>query len=1102
MALTVGELNAVLSVDDRAVDPALRRAEQALRQAGQQMAGDAEDAGQQIGQGLVRGADGQWRNMRGELVDEVTAAAAEAEAEAHRAGRQVGRRFEDGVQPGARQAGDDLADGVRRGADDAADAANDAGDQAGEGFFGRMRTRTSEGVANIGANLREGLGAKFGLAALGAAAGATLMAGISQAMDEERITGRLAAQLGKTPAEARRYGHIAGQLYADAVTEDFEGAAEAISVTMRAGLLPPAATDRQIRQLATGVSDLASTFELDLGQTANAVGQTIKTGLAKDGVAAIDAFTRGLQTMGPRADDIADTFNEYSVIFQRLGLNVQQATGLMSQGLKAGARDTDVVADALKEFTIEGVQGSSKIVSGFKHIGLNSGQMVKMISKGGPEATKALQMTLDKLRAMEDPVKRDAAATELFGTKSEDTQRALLALDPAKAVDALGQVGGAADEMGDALRDNASTKLEQAKRSMQQGLVGLLGGGLVQLDKFKGALGHIWDEAGKGSEGTAERISAFIGLIGQQLWAKIQELGPQAIQALSGLGQQAADYVMANPGAVFKITAIAGGLMLAIAMLPALVGGAVLAAAGTIIYGFASALISATQENVPRWWASFTGWVNEKAGQAGAVLTSLGSAIGAWFSGLWSRYVSGPVERQWAAFTGSVRALPGRATAALGGLGGALARSASSAWQRFKSAAAAEGVKFLAWVQGLPGRTTAAIGDMSRLLVSKGVAVVQGLWSGIKSMGSWIKEKLISWAKSMIPGPIAKALGIASPSKVTTEQGRWIARGLIEGLTGSSKQVKAASGRLADIIADSLKRGSKRTRALGTLSAGTKQLLTLARSEEKVAARLKVAQKNLSDQIAARNKLAADVRTGVLNSGAITGQTGSQSPQAILARLQQDRKAAELFAKNIVALKKKGVRSDLLAQIAQAGVEQGGAVAASLASATPAQIKAINAEQARLAKAAGKAGNSAADAMYGAGIRAGQGIVDGLKKQQRSIEQQMLTIAKAMSKSIRRALGIKSPSRVMARVGAYTAEGLRRGIESGRKAVSRSMASLVDTPTPRQFAAPGAAAAQGRRVVNNTTQNTYNLQHRSMTIRDLETLQRRQDALARVGRPR
>ncbi|WP_158103104.1 hypothetical protein, partial [Streptomyces tricolor] len=62
------------------------------------------------------------------------------------------------------------------------------------------------------------------------------------------------------------------------------------------------------------------------------------------------------------------------------------------------------------------------------------------------------------------------------------------------------------------------------------------------------------------------------------------------------------------------------------------------------------------------------------------------------------------------------------------------------------------------------------------------------------------------------------------------------------------------------------------------------------------------------------------------------------------------------------------------------------------------------------------------------------------------------------------------------------------------------MAGLVSTPTPRELAVSSAASAAtaaaggARRVVNNTTNTTYNLTHRQMTIRDLETLQRRQDA--------
>ncbi|MFE6683924.1 phage tail tape measure protein [Streptomyces sp. NPDC057729] len=420
MALTVGELTGYITIDDGQVRPALRRTEGDLRAAGQRMTGDADRSGQAAGQalgaGFVRASDGSIRDARGRFVS---------------AGRTVG---------GA--AGDALGDGLRQGADDGADAAA----QAAEGGFSKI---------------------KLAAAAAGVAAGAVLMAGIGQALDQSRITGKLAAQLGTTPAVAQKYGKIAGQMYAAGVTEDFQGAADSISATMRAGLLPPSATNSQIKSIATNVSDLANTFELDLGQTANSVGQVMKTGLAPNAKMALDVITKGLQGMGPRADDIADTFNEYSVIFQRLGLSAQSATGLMSQGLKAGARDTDVVGDALKEFAIEGVQGSTKIVSGFKNIGLNADQMVGMISAGGPKATQALQMTLDKLRAMEDPVKRDAAAAELFGTKSEDVQKALLALDPSKAVGALGNFSGAADKAGNSLRDNAGTRVEAFKRSLR-----------------------------------------------------------------------------------------------------------------------------------------------------------------------------------------------------------------------------------------------------------------------------------------------------------------------------------------------------------------------------------------------------------------------------------------------------------------------------------------------------------------------------------------------------------------------------------------------------------------------------------------------------------
>ncbi|MFB7776930.1 phage tail tape measure protein [Streptomyces bauhiniae] len=1073
MALTVGELNAIVSVDDQAVSPALRRTEQAMRQAGQQMGQDADRSGQQAGQllggGLVRGADGQWRNLRGELADAVTAAAAEAEREAHEAGRRTGGEFAQGLGTGARQ-GDDLADAVRRSGNDAEGEAERAGSASGEGFMSRLGSSASGGMGEIGGGLAEELIGGFGPAAAGALIGATLIEGIGTALEQGQITGRLGAQLGATPAEAERYGHIAGAMYADAVTEDFQGAADAISTVMRAGIMPTGATDAQIQHLATQVSDLASTFELDLGQTANAVGQMIKTGLAKDGTQAVDALTRGLQKMGPRADDIADTFNEYSTIFRNMGLDANTATGLLSQGMKAGARDTDVVADSLKEFLLT-VQGGGKDVdAAFKQIGLSGSEMQKAFTQGGPKAAAALDTIFDRLRKIKDPAKRNALAVALFKTKSEDMQKALYSLDPSNAVKALGAVGGAADKMGNSLRDNAGAKLEQFKRGVQQGLVNIVGSGLVELGKFKGFLGHLWDDAGKGGEQGADRVVRFAELVGQRLLDKGKELAPKIIGMLSQAGQDAAAYIAANPMAVLKIGAIAGAIVVGFLALPGLVAAALATAAGTMMYGFISSLQSSASSHLDHWWGTFAGWVSAKAGAAPGVMSVLGSAIGGWFSGLWSRYVAGPVSRAWSSFIGSVNRLPGRASGALGGLGGSLAGAASRGWGRFQSASVAKGAQFLGWVRGLPGRTSASVGSMGGLLVQKGRNVVQGLWSGISGMGGWLRGRIMGWARSVIPGPIAKALGIHSPSKVTSAQGRWIARGLIEGLTGSSKQVKAAATRLADIVADSMRRGSRRSGALKRISTDSKKLLKLASQRERVAARLKSAQKKLADLTSSRDKLAADVKKGVLDSANITTKGNDGWPvtaTSILDGLKQDRLAAERFAKSLATLRKKGVRADLIAQIAQAGVEQGSSAAAALANANSGQIKQINSEQAKLVTAAGNAGTVAGNAMYGAGIDSARGLIKGLQSQQAAIDKQMLKIAKSMSSAIRKALGIKSPSRVMALVGRYTAQGLQQGIEAERSAVNRSMASLVETPAPGSWdmASGRARAAAAQKVV-------------------------------------
>ncbi|MFE7017553.1 phage tail tape measure protein [Streptomyces sp. NPDC057651] len=623
----------------------------------------------------------------------------------------------DRITSSARSSGEDAGQGL---GDGLADGAADGADRAADGIGGKLQD--------------------FAAGAIGAGLGAALMGGFASALEQGQITSKLGAQLGATTGEAQRYGDIAGNLYAGAITEDFQGAADAIRVTMSAGLAPPAATNAQIESIATKVSDLAGTFELDLGQAANAVGQIMKTGLAPNAEAALDTITRGLQVMGPRADDIVDTFNEYSTAFRNLGLDATTATGLMSQGLKAGARDTDIVADALKEFLLIVQGGGAKVDEAFASIGLNGKEMQAAFTQGGPKASAALDKVFDALRGVGDQSKRQALAVTLFGTKSEDMQKALFSLDPSKATDALGKVGGAAGKLGDTLRDNASTKLKQFQRGATQAFVEVLGRDVVPI------------------------LEKFGGFVQQN----ISWLGPLA-------------------GIIFGVAVAMGAWTAAQALFNAVMAmNPIVMVVGAII-GLIAVIVLAYQHSERMRAIVGAAWEYIKIGITVAVAYIKGAIL--WFAGLpgmlagWFGAARDYAVQKFTDLQTWLSGLPGRAGAALSGLVGSLRTAAVNGFNSFRTAAVSKAQSFIAWVRGIPGMISRALSSLGTLLVSKGKDVVRGLWNGIKSMGAWLKSTLIGWAKDLIPGPIAKALGIHSPSRVMADQvGRWIPAGVVEGI--------------------------------------------------------------------------------------------------------------------------------------------------------------------------------------------------------------------------------------------------------------------------------------------------------------------------------
>jgi len=235
---------------------------------------------------------------------------------------------------------------------------------------------------------------------------------------------------------------------------------------------------------------------------------------------------------------------------------------------------------------------------------------------------------------------------------------------------------------------------------------------------------------------------------------------------------------------------------------------------------------------------------------------------------------------------------------------------------------------------------------------------------------------------------------------------------------------------------------------LKSLDKAGKSLIKYDKQLSSVNASLDKAKTHLDDLKQAAASLKDSVTSNVMSATDITRVASSDTNVTmsdIMGGMRQSVDQSTAFSGALSQLKGRGVSGSIISQIAQAGISGGGLqTATALLGASDSEISQINDMQKQINAAASAAGKTASDAMYAAGIKAAQGLVDGLTKKQKSIENAMLKIATSMEKAIKKALGIHSPSRVMAKIGDHTAEGYAVGIRKNRS-VGTAWTSMLDT---------------------------------------------------------
>jgi phage-related protein len=441
---------------------------------------------------------------------------------------------------------------------------------------------------------------------------------------------------------------------------------------------------------------------------------------------------------------------------------------------------------------------------------------------------------------------------------------------------------------------------------------------------------------------------------------------------------------------------------------------------------------------VPDMINGIVAWFTRLPSMAFSALASLAGGIARIATTALSRFRAAIVSGASTAI-GFIRGIPGRARAALTSLGGMVASVATSAFSRFRSAISSGASNAISLVRGVPGRIRGALGNAGSILYSAGRNVIQGMINGVKSMAG----SLVSAAKGVVGGAVEGAkslLGISSPSKVFAQIGRDTGAGFVKGLTGTEAQIKAAATKVSSSITKAFR--GRRTRVddrlVSMVERGNVRLRSLARQRDAIAKQIADAQKFAGD-------LAAKART----TGSLSSIVSDDffAPSFVEKRMRQSLNQIKQFTTNVAKLQKKGLSKSLIRQILEMGPEAGAQFAASLAGADQATIKRFNKLQSQIGSASSKLGKQGADMLFDSGKKAGQGFLTGLKAQQKNIEKLMLSIAKGMQKAIRKALGIRSPSRVMATVGRMTVLGLEGGITRMLPAVDQAMARIAGAVT-------------------------------------------------------
>lgn len=426
---------------------------------------------------------------------------------------------------------------------------------------------------------------------------------------------------------------------------------------------------------------------------------------------------------------------------------------------------------------------------------------------------------------------------------------------------------------------------------------------------------------------------------------------------------------------------------------------------------------------------------------------------------------------------------------------------------------------FMAIVQAIPQ----IVGALVSALIDLGTQMINGLVAGLQNAGGAVLEAIggivngaIDWAKGL--------LGIKSPSRVFKKIGDQVGQGMAIGIKGTEAQVTKAVNSMLKSSKDAfsslvnertaaqkkldnlqfkqrnakkwspvtdrqIKQTQAEIRALNSaiakqsatvksMETANKSLIKQAQQREILTNRLKAAQKNLKKLQDGKDDFFGDFVSGSQDRANVTGK---KTVDGMIYGVKDQIEKTKTFNKLISDLKARGLDQQSLTELIEDFAQNGNLSAAkTLAAGSNESIKELANLRKQLGVEAEKAGTDASKIMYTAGIAIAEGIVKGIEKELAAVNAAAKKIANTLTSTVKKQLGIKSPSREMAEIGHFVMVGLVNGVESEQERLSRLLKDMAgqmltfadDLMKTRKFEVETQLAMKASTLVAARTQTT------------------------------